>query len=304
MRILLIGNYGVGNIGDEALKDYFLNLLKDHKVTVLSANPREGELYRLPIGIRSFFTTPWIRTLKAFYNTDGVVFGGGSLFTDVESVWAPILWGKHAFWARLFRKPIFMAFQGVGPLKTALGRALTGFAFKKAVMISVRDKASAEYLIHRYKNKKVVQSFDPIFRLFVDQKSLESSKKVFVVIPRNYSLQVAQNPAFSEVKILSLQPENSEEMEVCKKIQNSIGGIIIPIRSVEELTKECSTAGFVLSQRYHGALAALALGVPYEVVPVGENDKLAQLQDLKESKEELLEKIRVGEEAFLSALTK
>jgi len=74
MRLLLVGNYGVGNLGDEALKEYFLTRFPEIDWIVVSANPRTGEVARLPMGIRSFFWLRWMATLRAYREADGVVF--------------------------------------------------------------------------------------------------------------------------------------------------------------------------------------------------------------------------------------
>ena len=123
MRLLMVGNYGDGNVGDEALREYFLRRYTSHRWTVLSAHPSTPqELPRLPSGIRSFLSFKWLRTLNQLPDFDAVVFGGGSLFTDIESPLACILWWLHVRAARFFGKPVLLAFQGVPdpPLKAAL----------------------------------------------------------------------------------------------------------------------------------------------------------------------------------------
>lgn len=74
MHCVLIGNYGVGNFGDEALKEYFLSAFPDITWSVVSARPSGEELPRLPGGFRSLFSH-WWKTLGAIRNTDAVVFG-------------------------------------------------------------------------------------------------------------------------------------------------------------------------------------------------------------------------------------
>ena len=97
MRYLLVGNYGVGNAGDEILKDYFLERFPGIEWIVCSACPVSGEVWRLPAGVRSFLSFKWLYTLWVLRKSDGMVFGGGSLFTDVESVRACFVWFAHAF---------------------------------------------------------------------------------------------------------------------------------------------------------------------------------------------------------------
>ncbi|MDD4287344.1 MAG: polysaccharide pyruvyl transferase family protein [Candidatus Peribacteraceae bacterium] len=302
VQYVLVGNYGVGNFGDEALREYFLSAFPEANFLVLSAHPREGELPRLPAGIRSFFLTRWWRTLAALWKSDGLVFGGGTLFTDIESLRAPLLWWWHAFVCRLLRKPYLLAFQGIGPFKGGVGPtsrfALRGagewcarFAVAHAAFVSVRDQASFDRVKLWKKNTNIIQTADPVFSLFTAQKRDGSSQKLLVIIPRKNSRfsfteragQLMKSGTWNEACILSLQPEDAQEQEVCRSIAHVLSvsdSAIVPIRFIADLAAQVSRAGFVLSQRYHGALAALALEVPFEVVSQGEGDKLSSVSKM------------------------
>lgn len=291
MRYLLVGNYGTGNFGDEALKEYFLSAFSKAQFQVLSAHPRVGELPRLPAGIRSFFLTRWWRTVVALRRSDGLVFGGGTLFTDIESVRAPLLWWWHTFICRLLGKPFYLAFQGIGPFRTIVGERCARWVVAHAAFVSVRDQDSFDRVKLWRKNTNIIQTADPVFSLFAAQKRDISSQKLLVIIPRNNSpssfgqrvMQLWKSGTWHAVRILSLQPDDLQEREVCHSIAHVLSqsdSIIVPVRSVADLAAQVSRAGLVLSQRYHGALAALALGVPFEVVFQGEGDKLSSVSAL------------------------
>ncbi|MFA5273071.1 MAG: polysaccharide pyruvyl transferase family protein [Candidatus Peribacter sp.] len=294
MHYLLVGNYGTGNFGDEALKEYFLSAFPEAKFRVLSAHPKEGELPRLPAGIRSFFLAHWWRTLAALWKSDGLVFGGGTLFTDTESVYACLLWWWHAFVCWLLGKPFFLAFQGIGPFRTRAGEWFARWAIAHAAFVSVRDAASFQRVNLWRKNTNIIQTCDPVFSLFTAQKRDTSSQKLLVIIPRKNSpssfseraVQLWKSGTWQAVRILSLQPDDPQEREVCHSIAHVLSqpdSVIVPVRSVGALCRSVGQADFVFSQRYHGALAALALGVPFEVVPQGEGDKLASLSGMSSS---------------------
>lgn len=318
MRCILVGNYGVGNMGDEALQDYFLQTFPHIEWTVVSANPVSGQLPRLPLGIRSFFTTSWWKTVWAFSQADAVVFGGGSLFTDVESVFACFLWFFHAIVARFFRKPVLLAFQGVGPFKTALGEWLACSTARHVDFLSVRDAESFQRVQNWNMNTKIIQTFDPVFSLMLAEKSTTNTKKLFSVIPRHnssISLQkivenVLKNSAdtpYEEAHILLLQPDSVEEQTVAHTLEAlfSIPVSLISIRTLNDLMREISSSSFVVTQRFHGALAALAVGIPQTIVPQKVGDKLFGLQKLlgdKDVRTQLLSLVDVGREALSQAL--
>ncbi len=307
MRGLLIGNYGIGNVGDEALKQYFLERFPEVTWTVVSASPKGmNEVARLPLGIRSFFSFRWIKTLHAFRHTDLVVFGGGTLFTDIESLQACFLWGFHGFVARFYRKPICMAFQGVGPFRTALGQGIARAIFRRARFISVRDVASAERVQSLALNQKIIQSFDPVLSLIHEEDVTKDTKNVFIIIPRKNSGEkllsetekILRERSFVSVRILLLEPGNSSELSVGDSLQKATGGDVVSITGLSQLLDQMRAASFVLSERFHGGIAALALGVPFEMISQGKGDKISALPKESQEVPRLLALVKDGEAAL------
>jgi polysaccharide pyruvyl transferase WcaK-like protein len=271
MRCLLIGNFGVGNLGDEALKEYFLSEFPSVEWKIVGIDTP-----RLPSGLRSFLSLRWIKTLREFRATDAVVFGGGSLFTDVESVSACLLWWLHASAARIFRKPVHFAFQGVGPFTTRVGEWLAKKSFRHASTISVRDSLSKKRVDAWGLNKKCIQSYDPVYQLMKNKKVDVSSKNVLVLIPRMNSgdkfTKAAQDLCKSttpeSVHVISMQPDKKSESDYCQRLVATLGNRaeIFPARTLDELLHRISSVSTVLTERYHGALAALALGKKVEII--------------------------------------
>ena len=330
---LLVGNYGVGNAGDEILREYFLEHFPKVEWQVLSAHPSSGELPRFPGGVRSLFSLRWFRTLRALRKADGIVFGGGSLWTDLESVRACFLWSVHAWFARLCGKPYFLAFQGIGPFRTRVGEWLTRWVIAHASFISVRDsfsferlsglsstepracrgtsgeasrRSAARFARGEYcrvegacpepvegwkKSTRVIQSFDPSFSLLKATKENLRTKNLFIFIPRFSTGWDGQTQrkflSFfeeirakgGEVRILSLHPTHAAEEMLCRVFADALQ---LPIETVSSLRGVASfivQASCVLTERYHGALAALASGVPFFVLRREEGDKLDALAE-------------------------
>ncbi len=310
MNCLLIGNFGVGNLGDEAFKEYFLTEFSDIDWTVVSAHPQgKNEVSRLPGGLRSLLNLRWIKTISAYKSCDAVVFGGGSLFTDTESVYACFLWSLHARLGFWLGKPVHFAFQGVGPFRTRTGARISHRVFRKAASISVRDSLSFKRVGEWGLGTKCVQSFDPVFSLIESQNIDVCSQNILILIPRKNSSGKFTNSAQEKIKsmhpdsvvILSMQPDKKSEIEFCQSLASSIK---IPTRiqntsTLSELLQEVSNAGFVISERYHGALAALALKKEVEVVSQSDGDKLSTLCQLKG---DMIEQIDAGARHLRGAL--
>ncbi len=315
MKCVLVGNYGVGNLGDEALKEYFLSAFPDIQWSVVSACPQPGEYSRLPTGIRSLFT-PWWTTIRTMSRADAVIFGGGSLFTDAESVFACFLWSFHALPAIILRKTLYLTFQGIGPFRTRMGEKLTRWTISHAAFLSVRDEESM-MRVRTYKmDKNIIQTFDPVFLSMEKQKIEGQIKNVFVVIPRknsNKSLQNIANKTLSDLggnsamRILSMQPDDVDEKACCERLLHSLGdrGEIVPVRTLTELMTSVSDASLVVTERFHGALAALAAEIPVRIIPQAKRDKLSELQLMIENgfdRQEADRRIKTGYDALRQAL--
>lgn len=314
MKAVLIGNYGVGNFGDEALKDYFLSAFPEAEWTVLSARPASGELPRLPIGVRSFFTTPWGKTLGAIRRSDAVVFGGGTLFTDIESVKACFLWGLHVLAARFFRVPVYLAFQGVGPFQTRLGEGITRRVVRRARYVSVRDEASMVRVLSWKLNTQVVQAFDPVFLSFLRQKSEYRAQNVYILIPRHTSgasflrsLEThAENLRHVEIEIALFQPDDARERKVVETLRRRYPQASVrTIRTTEDLMAALARASHCVCERFHGALAAVAAGVPLTIVSQAAGDKLESVRALQQPGgiDAALARAAEGEETLRTALS-
>jgi polysaccharide pyruvyl transferase WcaK-like protein len=320
VRYLLVGNYGVGNVGDEALKDYFLKSFPDTIFDVVSAHPSSSELPRLPLGIRSLLRTPWWKTIRALRRSQGMVFGGGSLFTDTESVFACFLWGFHAVSAFFFSKPIFLAFQGIGPFKTRIAERLTMWIVRRAESISVRDRRSYERVKSWNLNKEVIQSFDPVYTMIDNSveiskelKDMQNAGSTLVVIPRRNpstgfftALRDHATKPYTSVHILSLQPEDHIEQTVIDTVSQvlRLRPRIIPIHNLPQLQSEVGRGSQILSQRYHGALAALALKKPYEAISQEEGDKLSEIDDPGIDRRHILSRVITGNTVLQLAMHK
>ncbi len=313
MKCVLIGNYGAGNVGDEALREYFLRTFSEISWMVLSSDPTaSNEVPRVPTGFRSFFR-PWWRTLAAFWHADAVVFGGGSLFTDSESAFACVLWGWHAFVARVLGKPTLFAFQGVGPFRSSFAEGIARAAFLRATFISVRDEKSLQRVQSWHPKFSPILTFDPAFSLFKSFQSSFPTSRSLAIIPRGNSdeqffVTVGGElvKSWDAVHILLMQPDEAER-GVAVRISAMSGGkaTITAITTVDQLLSEIAKASTVVTQRYHGALAALALGKRTVICVQQKGDKLDALSEVMSDSHEPLrwqELIRTGAEELSTAL--
>jgi len=178
-RIVICGNYGATNLGDEAILEGILTMVRrsipSADITIMSSNPEEttslhGEksIFLVPAGVRSFFRGIFSgtigETLDVMKRADLFILGGGGLFTD-ERPMAVLIWSLQVRMARFFKVPIFCFGQSVGPLRTFFGRSVTRKVFQSARMVSVRDPSSAILLQRSLGIDDVKELADPAFAL-------------------------------------------------------------------------------------------------------------------------------------------
>lgn len=189
-NIVLCGNYGAGNLGDELILDGLLKLidhaLPESNITVLSSDPHHTEklhrvvsIPRLPAGIRSWISSITTGARSAALHTikhaDVFILGGGGLFTD-EDIRAVLIWHTQVQAALKRKIPLWCCGQSIGPLKTAIGRSLTQKVFEQAELIIVRDKAS-QSLLNSWGISHAKVLPDPAFSITSPLKSTTIKKK-------------------------------------------------------------------------------------------------------------------------------
>lgn len=165
-RVLLSGYYGFGNVGDEAILASTVESLRARdpgiEISVLSANPEDtAKTY----GVEAYGRMSPREVVKGLLASDLVVFGGGSLLQDDTSFRSLLYYLSIIFASRTFGKPVAVYANGVGPIRSWVGRLLTKLALSSAKRITVRDPES-EKLLRRIGVKRPVRvTADPAFLL-------------------------------------------------------------------------------------------------------------------------------------------
>ena len=216
-------------------------------------------------------------------------------------------WGWHALWAWMFRKNRSRV-PGDRPFRTRVGEWCAQWVVKRAEAVIVRDRESLRRALAW--NKNCIQSFDPVFSVFHKQKDNHRSQKLFIVIPRANSpesflqwvteLYGKRKGEWSGARIISLEPEAPGEKEVCEELKRSLDAELIAPGSPTELEHALADGSFVVTQRYHGAIAALGMDIPFIAVPQSPGDKLAGIGSVHRDEAQKL--LKEGEAALRAAL--
>jgi polysaccharide pyruvyl transferase CsaB len=304
MKIVVAGNYGANNLGDELILEGLLKTLRTVKpaveITVMCASPNKikekfeiNSCHKFPAGLRSLIAYSlngnFKKTRKAVKECDFFILGGGGLFDDtsLKAVW---IWSVQALFAYLYKRPVVMYGQNLKPIKSKFCQRMVKKLFKKASFIAVRDEDSKKVLKTLIKGKKIYLMPDLIFK--VDPKFEQAKENKLLVCLRptpETSQDFVDNIAKTlnsllgedenlKVEFIPFQEGMDEKFHasIIEKITEKDRIHIHPFNEkrhkVERLFSE---AKLVLGMRLHSILMAINTGTPF--VAINYNPKVENI---------------------------
>lgn len=279
-NILIIGNYGAGNLGDDAI---FAGIISDlhnigykGEISLLhSGFPSSKDIYSdfatdvlVPSGLRSRFKKN--DTFDLIKKADLVILGGGGLFVDTESIKAPLIWYTQAMACVKLGIPYICYSQSVGPLHSFISRFLTRRVFNNAQAIHVRDNESLNLLRRLGVNKEITVSTDSALSWSANQKKSEK-KDIFLLSLRKWEKKtdnswkkiIYECEDYSKANGLTLKlipMDLRDETEL--KMLRSTGLEVLSPKSVTDVVRIISESKILCSMRLHASILALGLGTP------------------------------------------
>lgn len=274
-NIVIIGNYGVGNLGDDAILGGIVQDIKNFdpkiKVSVLHGGYKSSEsIYKgleklafMPLGIKGKQKAALTR--EKIKESDLVILGGGGLFVDSESFRAPLIWFRQAWAAYSLKTPYICYGQSIGPLKRTLNRSMTKWVFEHAQAIHVRDEDSAKYLKKLGIKKKIHVGTDAAFSYLIHEKTQKKEDLMLLSLRKwdketeeSWDMIVDAAREFAKKKSLklgfiSMHYGNKNEVEALKEY-----GDVYEPESAKEAYKLISSAKLLVSMRLHAGIFALA----------------------------------------------
>jgi len=141
VKILIFGNFGSGNTGDDvilmAMLREFRQLDPAAQITVISGDPVLTERLHRVKAIRRRFSP---EVVQAIAQADVVIIGGGGIVID--QVHSNLKYSLVILTANLFRKPIMVYAIGLDTLTKSLARTAFKFSFDRVSLIALRDEES------------------------------------------------------------------------------------------------------------------------------------------------------------------
>lgn len=155
-RIFVLGAYGCGNRGDDAILQSITENFRDYEVYATCGSYENIESWlpvkKIPCRLNEGFSFPIlicmikssVKIVEAIRKSKALIFGGGSLIHDLTPYNLPFLYLWHLV-AKALKKQVFYFCIGVGPLKSDFGKFLSKKFLSHADGLFVRDLRSLSY---------------------------------------------------------------------------------------------------------------------------------------------------------------
>lgn len=255
--ILLVGYFGYGNLGDEAILAVWVSILRKKKeLVVLSGAPERTRRWH------SVQAVPKKGFFSALRKANILLFPGGSLFQDKTSFRSNLFYASVVFTARALGKPVFFYGQGIGPFRYQASAKLAIASLQKATLLTVRDRTSMRFCQENHiparlaRDAALLLPQAPLCKehyVFVPYKREDQLKKVLLEISRHW-VQFLFHPRH-DLPLFKNQP----------------------VASWNKILNPFQNASFVFACRYHAALFALSAQVPLLIY--GDDPKLKALAE-------------------------
>lgn len=277
MKIVVVGNYGAQNLGDEMILEGLLVSLKaaapSAEITVLSGNPTEtSELHgvksepKVPAGIRSLLK-PKGKTSQAIKKCDYLVLGGGGLFSSL-SYRANLIWAVQAFAAIQEKKPIICYGQSVEEVKSPILKTIIRKIFNHAIFITVRDRESLTNLQNIGIKKEIHVVPDLAFRVPIIPSEKKSHTAMVALrqmsdLPTQFDSSIINflkwlaEKENKKIEFINFQEGTESDAILHQKIQQKVPGNIV------NQLQNFFQADFVLGMRLHSIITAIKAATPF-----------------------------------------
>ena len=143
MKYWVVGYYGYGNTGDDDLLTQTIKVIRsaDTAATISIAFPIHPRS-PLPQDTHPIHRFSPYQVIRAVWNADAVIFGGGGIFQDQTSIQSLLYYVSIVMLAASLRRPVFLLGQGISKPKRKISGYLIKLALARCHWIGCRDHES------------------------------------------------------------------------------------------------------------------------------------------------------------------
>ncbi|MGI9861408.1 polysaccharide pyruvyl transferase CsaB [Moorella naiadis] len=303
-RAVISGYYGFQNVGDEAVLYSIIAALRDLapdlELTVLSRNPAQTAA---SYGVQAVDRWHLARVAGAIRQADLVLSGGGSLFQDVTGPKSLLYYLGIVLLARLWRKPVVIYAQGLGPLQRRWSRWLTRRVLNEVQLITLRDSESRQLLEKLgIRRPPVYVTADPVLGLDpgamdlqpgdAKWEQLKLTSPVVGIAVRSWPgagecwpplARVADDLVAGGWQVLFLPFHFPADVDACRQVARLMHNPAVIIKENLDLPTWLGLTGrlqFLIGMRLHALILAAIMEVPFLALPY--DPKVAALARMME----------------------
>ena len=302
-KMLLMGYYGAGNLGDDMMLFCLQKWLarQNVQITVLSEFPDEVRrsfglpaLRNVPLLGEWSWVDAWLRgkalrVARDILGHDGLIVGGGDLIRD-DRGWKVLLFTmEKIILAILLGKPVYLVNVGIGRPHTGLGRRLLAWALPRCRKIIVRDQRSLDLCRDFHAPVEYVPDIVLSLEQFLDEPVAPAAGKPYAVVCLRTDPNVFRQFAFGEEQIRALtgildhladrhgfdivflpfqSADNQMHVRIAARMRHTGRATVRPWSgNLAEVARCVAGACCVVAMRLHAAVLAAAFHRPCILLP-------------------------------------
>jgi len=334
--ISVLGSYGEGNVGDEAILDGILKEIRklnaDTQIIVFSHNPKETmELHEdvlayppLPAGVKSFFLQTLSgqlqRSMYALKSSKDIIIGGGGIFYDhgFSTGKNPVqVWHTRVNTIKRLGKEYRLYAVGVSALRNSASTKWMKDIAEGASQVDVRDAASKNNLESIGVTRDIGIVDDPALQLEAPKHEM-NSKKIGISVRRWYlndpkkqeqlkktlaELLEALASKQYQIVLIPFSIGNDDDrtfMEEIISLTNTQAAISDQPHTVSSRMKEIASCDILIGMRLHSIIFAHLTGTPF--IALGYAEKVNELTRKLDAQERYVDLENLSAEKILKLI--
>jgi polysaccharide pyruvyl transferase CsaB len=278
--VLLVGAFGQGNPGDEALCAAFLRALSADRVVVASGDPAATTRRH---GVRAIPNSPR-SVARQLRRSEAVVVGGGTVFKTLRPSTRrrPTALLRNACLltaaARATGKQVAFVGVGAGDLRGRTARFLTRWLVRHVDLLVLRDEESASALTEAGAPPPFWIGADPAWSVRPRPADVSRGNSVTVALSHhagderlfaNLAEAIAPLCRDHEVSLQPWQLGAGGDAEIAERMRERLGAgvhVIDPPADLDAATATFASDRLVISLRFHALVAAGQAGTRFLAV--------------------------------------
>lgn len=262
-RLLLIGYFGYGNMGDEAALLEAVRYLTEAGFSVTVSFSGRGDFSLLrELGASDCPRYSPRALLRAIDDCDAVVFSGGNHFERESSRRSLVYYSIAAIAAQARGKPTLMLASGLGSMRGGIDGRIARVALRRFSFAGLRTEGDLQEASDLFR----CELFNIPDLAFALPTLRAEKERAFAIIPRRDSAAMLKEAR--ALRALGLTPVviplfASEDARAARGFGEALGCEVFVSQNTNEIRERIAKMSICLTERLHGAVFAVTASTPF-----------------------------------------